>query len=545
MKKQFIAALGICALSLGVMAQEDMSVEWTKKFDHKTDWVGTGLEGPNEVSYIATDKEITVYKTSDGSVVWSTPYKELLPKFRKVDAFAPFWQSDAIFLFDKKLGKDKLAVVDLNTGKVLWTSEVYQGLTEANIEYIPEKDGFILSLESSLTFVDARTGEEKWESTAFKGAIAMWKYIDGDAVMLNVTPTGLRGFFKGFKNQIARMDLSNGDIKWSSTYVGIPERKIVTRERIYDMNIEGDKVFLTMNGLQVFDVKSGATLWSAPFDNSEVAGRIRVNNGNQTAIYGSIADPLRVGRDVYIIQKTKKKKFVINKYDVNTGKVVWSTPEFKAAQALPNLFVIEDKLIAQVGGIVEVQSIVKTTVDGVTRITYSVSAKNIKPNGLMAFNVEDGTQAWDSEKFKKGITNAFVDGKNLIVCSGKSLYSIEYSNGGVNYEEDVKNGGVGLAEEILKYKDKIVVVGQKGVSLFNIADGKLVKANKYKKATSEKVVDNILLMRTDKNDFAAFNLDDCSYVQYNAKKDSKQFLSEDGNFVWAYEKKTVSKLKTR
>lgn len=545
MKKQIIAALSFCALSLGVMAQEDMQIEWTKKFEHKTDWVGTGLEGPNEVSYIATDKEITVYKTSDGSIVWSAAYKELLPKFRKVDAFAPFWESNAIFLFDKKLGKDKLAVVDLKSGKVLWTSEVYQGLTNENIEYIPEKDGFILSLASSLTFVDARTGEEKWESTAFKGSIALWQYIDGDAVMLNVAPPGLRGLFKGFKNQIARMDLSNGDIKWSSTYVGIPERKIVTGERIYDMNIEGDKVFLTMNGLQVFDVKSGATLWSAPFDNTVVSGRVRMSSGSQTAIYGDIADPLRVGRDVYIIQKTKKKKYVINKYDVNTGKVLWSTPQFKAAQALPNLFVINDKLIAQVGGVVEVQSIVRTTTDGVTTTTYSVGTKNIKPNGLMAFNVEDGTQSWDSEKFKKGITNAFVEGENLIVSSGKSLYSIRYSDGNVNYEEDVKNGGVGNAVEILKYQDKIVVIGEKGVSLFKISDGKLVKANKYKRASFQKLVDNILLMRTEKNDFAAFNLDDCSYVMYNAKKDSKQSLSEDGNFVWAYEKKEVTKLKTR
>ena len=101
MKKQLLTALSFCALSLGLLAQEDMQIEWTKKFDHQTNWRGTGLEGTNEVSYIATDKEITVYKTSDGSIVWGSTYKELLPKFRKVDAFAPFWESDAIFLFEK------------------------------------------------------------------------------------------------------------------------------------------------------------------------------------------------------------------------------------------------------------------------------------------------------------------------------------------------------------------------------------------------------------------------------------------------------------
>ncbi|MBL4710260.1 MAG: PQQ-binding-like beta-propeller repeat protein [Flavobacteriales bacterium] len=551
MKKQIITALSCCMLSLGLMAQEEMQTEWTQKYDHKTQWVGTGLEGPDKVSFIATEKKITVFKTSDGSIVWNGAYKNIVPKFRKVDAFAPFWESGAIFLFDKKLGKDKLAVVDLKTGKVLWDSEVYQGLTVDNIEYIPEKDGFILSLENSLTFVDARTGEEKWESTAFNGAVAMWQYIEGDLVMLNFAPPGLRAFFRGFKNQLARIDLDNGDIKWTTTYSGVPERKIVTKERIYDMNIKGGKVFLTMKGLQVFDVKSGATLWSAAFDEEVKKRIIQVNSpfgkgGKGGKIYGAIADPLIVGRDVYIVQKTRKsKKFAIYKYDINTGKVLWSSEQFKAAEAIPNIFVINDKLIAQVGGVVEVQSITKSTVDGVTTTTYSVGTKNIKPNGLIAFNTSDGSQVWDSEKFKKGITNAFVDGENLIVSSGKALYSIRFSDGKVNYEEDVKNGGVGLAVEILKYKENIVVIGQKGVSLFTISEGKMVKASKYKKASFQSLEDNILLMRTAKNDFAAFNLDDCTYVKYNAKKDSQQALSTDGKFVWAYEKKQVTKLKTR
>ena len=540
MKKQILTALSCALLSVSLFAQEDMKTEWTKKFDHQTNWVGTGLEGPKNVSYIATNKEITVYKTNDGSVVWSKPYKELVPGLRKVDAFAPFWESNAIFLFDKKLGKDKLAVVDLNNGKILWESSIYQGLTDENIFYVAEKDGFLLSLEGSLTFVDARTGEEKWESTAFKGAIAISQFIDGDLVMLNVAPPGLKGLFKGFKNQIVRMDMNTGNIKWTQTYVGVPKKKLVTKERIYDMNIEGDKVFLTMNGLQVFDVNTGATLWSAAFADD-------VNASKGKVYYGTIADPLRVGRDVYIVNRTKKsKKYVIQKYDVNTGKLLWSTPEFKTSKAIPSLFVIKDKVIAQIGGVVEFQSITTTrNSDGSITTNYVVGNENIKPNGLKAFNVKDGSESWDSEKFKKGITNAFVNEENLIVCSGKALYSIRYSDGNVNYEEDVKNGGVGLAVEILKYKDKIVVVGEKGVSLFKIADGKLVKANKYKKATVQKQVGNMLLMRTPKNDFAAFNLDDCSYVMYNAKKDSQQELSEDGNFVWAYEKKVVTKLKTR
>ena len=544
MKNQITTALGFVFLSLSISAQNDMKVEWTKKYDHQTNWVGTGLEGENEVSYIATNKEITVYKTSDGSIAWSKAYKELVPGLRKVDAFAPFWESDALFLFDKKAGKDKLAVVDLNNGTVLWESTIYQGLSDENIHYVKEMDGFLLSLSNSLTFVDARTGEEKWSSTAFKGAIAMAQFHDGDIIMLNVAPPGLKGLFKGFKNQLARMNMSNGDIKWNASYVGIPEKKLVTKERIYDLYIEGEQVFLAMNGLQVYSVKTGASLWSASY--GETLSQRSFVGGNSSALYGTVADPVKVGADIYIINRTKKKKFILNKYDVKSGKLLWASPEFKAAKAVPNLFVIEDKVIVQLGGVVEKQSVTKKReTDGSFSITYKVENKNIKPNGLMAFNTNDGSSAWDSEKFKKGITNAYASGNNLIVCSGKVLYSINYMSGNVNYEEAATNGGTGNVVQIMAYKDKVVVVGEKGVSLFNESNGKLLKANKYKKASVEKVVNNILLMRTAKNDFAAFNLDDCSYVMYNAKANSQQFLSEDGNYVWAYEKKEVTKLKTR
>lgn len=545
MKIKLIAAISCLTLSLGLSAQEEMNVAWTKKYEHKTQWVGTGLEGPKEVSYIATNKEITVYKTSDGSVVWSKPYKELVPRLRKVDAFAPFWKSNAIFLFDKKAGKDKLAVVDLNNGKVLWESERYQGLSESNIVYIPEKGGFILSLAESITFVDARTGEEKWETSKFRGSIADFIFTEGDLVMFNVSPSGLRGLFKGFKNQIVRIDLNNGDIKWENTFVGVPQRKVITGEKIYDINVDGDKIFLELNGLQVYDVNTGATLWSAAYPETPKvigapAGAIKFG------VYGAVAKPLRVGRDVYVLEFNKKRDQKIKKYDANTGKLLWTSPEIKGAKAIPNLFVVNDKVIAQIGGVVEVQSLVKKkNSDGTITYTTRVENKNIKPNGLQAFSTKDGSFVWESEKFKKGITNAFVDGENLIVSSGKSLYSIQYADGSVNYEEDVKNGGVGNAVEIRKYKSSIVVIGEKGVSIFKIADGKLIAANKYKKAIAQKQVGNILLMRTAKNDFAAFNLDDCSYVKYNAKKDSQQELSEDGKYVWAYEKKQVTKLKTR
>lgn len=199
MKNKFRFLIAAFVISLGLHAQEDMQTVWEKKFDHQGVKVGTGLEGPNEVSYIADDKEITVFKTADGSIVWNAKFKELVPRLRKCDAFAPFWASDAIFVFDYKTGKDQLAVIDLNTGKVLWESVKYQGLSESNITYIPEQDAFILSLSESLVYVKARTGEEIWETSTIKGSIAQYEFIDGDMVMFNMSPGGLVGFLKDLK----------------------------------------------------------------------------------------------------------------------------------------------------------------------------------------------------------------------------------------------------------------------------------------------------------------------------------------------------------
>jgi hypothetical protein len=53
-------------------------------------------------------------------------------------------------------------------------------------------------------------------------------------------------------------------------------------------------------------------------------------------------------------------------------------------------------------------------------------------------------------------------------------------------------------------------------------------------------------MKTDKDDFAAFNLSDLSYTQYNAKKGARTWLErEDARYVYVYEKDQVTKLSTQ
>lgn len=544
MKKTVIILAGILLGSFMANAQGELDVAWTKSFDHKGEKVGTGLEGEGEVSYTSDSKTMTVFKTSDGSILWSKDFKDLAPKLRKIDEIIPFWGSDCIFLFEKKGGKDQIAVLDMKKGEVLWNTDKYKNLTDENVIYLRETDAFLLSLEDRIIYIHARTGEEIWESTSFVGAVGAWDLRDGYLTAMNILPNGLTALFKGYKNQISKIDLSNGDIVWTNTYIGFAAKKVITKERIFDLEVMDDKVAVRLNGLQVYDYKTGAQLWSAAYpETPKVMGAPA--GAKAFGVYGAIAEPLRVGDDIYIIEMNKKSDQKIKKYDVHTGKLLWTSPEIKGAKALPNLYVVEDRVIVQIGGIVETQAYIKRkTPDGYEE-EWVIDFVNVKPNGLQAFSTTDGSLVWESERFKKGITNAFVDKEILYVSSGKAIYSMDYKNGDVNFEEDVKNGGVGNAVQILPYKDKIVVVGEKGVSTFSMKDGSLINANKYRRASVSAMEENILLMVTTKNDFAAFNLEDCSYKEYNAKKDSQQTLSKDGRFVWAYEKKNVTKLKVR
>ncbi|MCB0777960.1 MAG: PQQ-binding-like beta-propeller repeat protein, partial [Flavobacteriales bacterium] len=190
--------------AMGLQAQEDMPVVWETKLGHRFDYTGTGTEDRG-YSYAADDKEMTVFDNKTGATKWTGRYKDVTPKLNKVDELIPFWESDAVFLFDRKTGKDQIAVLELATGKMLWNTDKYQNLSDENVVYIPEKDGFAISLKDRLVFVKAKTGEELWNTDKFKGVAGQYVATpDGKLVMVNFVPGNLGALFTGFKNQIVK-----------------------------------------------------------------------------------------------------------------------------------------------------------------------------------------------------------------------------------------------------------------------------------------------------------------------------------------------------
>jgi hypothetical protein len=193
---------------------------------------------------------------------------------------------------------------------------------------------------------------------------------------------------------------------------------------------------------------------------------------------------------------------------------------------------------------VEVQEIQRIQTQYYTYYVSMIYYKNIKPNGLQAFSIKDGSLVWDSEKFKKGITNAYVDGNEILISSGKELYRINHNDGSEVYSVPVTDGGVGLAVMIMPYKDKMIVVSEKGISAYNPADGKYLFSGKYKESQLEDVFDNILIMKTERADIASFDLDSGKFKEFKAKTGATTTLTTDGKFVYVYEDKVITKVKT-
>lgn len=545
MRKLMLLTLLVFSFA-GIKAQEDMSIVWESRLEHQILWSGTSLEG--EYSYAASDKEMTVFDNNTGKTVWTKSFNDLAPNLRKIDELIPFWASSTIFLFERKMGKDQIVCINLETGKNLWTTEKFQDLDENSITYIEEEDCFAVTLKKELVYIKAQTGEELWSTEKFKGVVGAYSYSGSDQsmVMVNFVPSTLGALFTGFKNQLVKINIKNGEIIWENTYIGRADRKVITKEFLFDLNVENDKVYLNLSGLQVYDYNTGAKLWSAAFDYTPDKLVGKPTGTKLFGVYSAVAEPVVDGDDLYVLDMTSKTSQYVKKYDRNTGKLLWTSREIKDAKAIPGMRVEDGKVLLQIGGMVEVQYHREYRSGDQLISETAIKFENIKPYGIQAFNANDGTLAWESEKFKKGITNAISFNGNNIVCSGKELYSLDIATGNEKYVVPVAKGGVGLAQMILPFKENIiVVVGEKGVSTFDANTGEVINSGKYRTSSLEDRIDDILVMKTDKADIGTFDLNTCKYKDFKARTGAMTTLSRDGNFVYVYEKKTVTKLSTR
>ncbi len=571
MKRVFITAIAIANICLA-NAQSEMKPAWETKLEHACE--SNEFNDQTGIIISSDEKNMSIIDANTGKVKWFKSFKELSGGLlKKVDERIPMWDANVLFLFDRKGGKDEMAVVDLENGKMLWNSEKYEGVTGGSVAYIPELEMFAIASKKAFHMIKARTGEEIWETQGFKGALGKYYYSAADhsitALNYNQFASSTSGggnpfamigkAFGAFKSQLTKMNVKTGDVLWQSEVKGTVEKEIKTGKLLAKLKPIGtDKLMLSLEGVQMFDMASGKLIWSVTYDPTALEERKRgIGSGYsgskliRSAVYRAIAEPLIDGNDIYVFDMASKKSQYIRKYDINTGKLIWSSEELKQLTIAPNMYKINNKIVLQIGGWAEVQGIVEQKSQGFGNTSFQMTThKKVKffkeygPFGVEAFDASNGQNVWRSERFKKGVTNAFEKNGQIMVCSGKALYSLGAEDGKEKYEVSIMDDDINQSEQIFCLGDNAIVVGERGLAAHDVSTGKKVWAVRTKKGDLYDISGTIAFYATEKNDQVAVDLTKGSYTTYDARKDGIQEATDDGEHLFVFEKKTISKLKT-
>ncbi len=548
---------------------------WESEFDNKATRLALCDAGGDMI--IGTDDNSASVIDASGKAIWSGDYKKLTTNKTNNSEFQfTIWKDKGgyLFLFDKRsIGKDRVAVLDLASGKELWNSELYQDLISQNaqegadqgeletVKYISELDAFLISQRNSVILVKANTGEKVWETNRFKGGVGKYIYnaAKNEIVMVNYKPTALGALFSGYKNQLVRINAANGDILWDATFAGAIEKELITRRAIVDMWIRNGKVFLYLNGLAVYNYDNGQKLWESVYDADMSADGIKLfGGGSHKKIYRAIADPLFTNDAVYlvILGGGNRSKF-IEKHDLETGKLLWASEKITGAYSMPNVYKASGRILLQIGGKVQVQEYRKEGMGSDAHwVPYIYWDYKAQKNGVLAIDDASGKTSWRSEKFDKRITDLILDkDKTVFVGDGDEFYGYDIASGNQLFDVKHNDAKVGRATDVIDFDDKVVVLSEKGLAAYNKADGSRAYASEKIKGVDYfyHIGDNYFLrdQRNSKNIIYGIDMangETKGSVESKGKGGSPKYgdgidITDDGEYIFAFKGKKVEKIK--
>ncbi len=568
---------------------------WESEFDNKATRLAL-CDGDGQYIIGTDDNSASVLDTS-GKVIWSGDYKKITTnKTNNSEYQYTIWKDKGgyLFLFDaRKLGTDRVAVIDLATGKELWNSELYQNLipkgTKAEegtdegeletVKYINELDSFLISQKNSVILVKANTGEKIWETNRFKGGVGKYVYDAkrNEIIMVNFKPTALGALFSGFKNQLVRINATNGDILWDATFVGTIEKELVTKRAIIDLWIKGDKIFMYLDGMNVYDYNTGQKIWAVNYENDMAGANGGLfSGGKRSKIYRTLADPLFTNDAVYlVILGGRDRTKYVEKHDLNSGKLLWASEKITGAFCMPNIYKAGDKIMVQVGGKVQVQEYRLETTSGSAGFGAAMAlggfggggtAKQWVPyiywdyrnqkNSVLCLDDKTGQTAWRSERFDKRITDFILDGdKTVFVGDGDEFYSYDIPTGKQLFDVKHNDAKVGKAADVIDFGDKVIVLSEKGLAAYNKKDGTRAYASDKIKGVDYfyHIGDNYFLrdQRNSKNIIYGIDMtngETKGSVQSKGKGGSPKYgngidITSDGEYIYAFKGRKVEKIK--
>ncbi len=106
----------------------NFSTVWESEFDNKA--TRLALSSGDGTYIIGTDDNSATVLDATGKIIWSGDYKKITTnKTNKCEYQYVIWKEKGgyLFLFDeRKMGTDRVAVIDIATGQEMWNSEQFQ-----------------------------------------------------------------------------------------------------------------------------------------------------------------------------------------------------------------------------------------------------------------------------------------------------------------------------------------------------------------------------------------------------------------------------------
>lgn len=574
MNKKLIILVTLFALGSGMAKAQskksgNFKTVWESEFSNKADVISMiNSEG----SFIlGTDGNSATVLNGEGKQLWEGDYKKITTNKTNSSEFQYYIRNKDggyLFLFDsRKLGTDRIAVLDVKTGKEMWNSENYQNLLSKDggpvetVNYINELDAFMIAQKDGLNMVKAKTGEKIWETKLFKGSIGKYVYdkSKNEIVMINYKPTALAALFSGFKNQLVKINAANGEILWDATFRGTIEKKLITREALVNLDIIGGKVYLWLDGLQCFNLENGQKIWEVDYENDMTKSSSLLGNKNQKGIYGTLADPIFTDDAVYIvIFANRSRTKYVEKHDLATGKLLWASEKVAGAFSMPNIHLGSGRVMLQIGGKVEVQEIVtRRSPSGGMEKEYKIYTDYIaQKNGILSIDDKTGATVWRSERFDKRITDMIIDqDKTVFVGDGDQFYSYDIASGKQLFDVKHNDARVGKATDVIDFGSNVVVLSEKGLASYKKGDGKRVYAtDKLPDVDFFYEIGGNYFLRNQKNAKNVIYGVDMANGEIKGKVESKGKggsdrygdgidITADGEYIFAFKGKKVEKIK--
>lgn len=541
----------------------------------------------------ASDKEVQMLD-ENGKQLWA----EKTEKYGLKELELVTWVKNAnVIRLGRKSSKKQTPLsvfVDAKTGQELWRTEkiTWMGFDGATIDesYIPELNAIYCQYGWVMVMIELKTGREIWKIDTYENlkleSLECF-HPDGMDVIEVVIDGGVRSYFelktgqsvskitsKYFTDQRShlgslivsdedihlRLDykrklmrgstgtktpmvlsakkFSTGDKLWETKFEANLVTTLVTKRDMLKFYVNNSRVFVVYEGISVFDLKTGKELWKSDFNNSEVSVGLKAKQEL------GIADvPLVEGNEAYIADLTKGV-YGIRKVDAASGKTLWQTEKYKSDDVIPALHLKNNVLLAQFGGVINIQTYMET--DQAVRTTSKWKFRG-NPD-IKAFDPATGKLLWDGKSLglKMDFISSFrFDDKQVYFFTDKEFVGIDIASGQVKNKIDLKDAKLGEPIHIImdQAANKVFAIMDKGICGLDLKSGSILYSSKVNNVTGyfEKAGRYFLLIGDDQDKIVGVDLQ-TGKVNGKFEGDADN-VTEDGKFVVEMKKEKVARYK--